>query len=184
MTKPIRMVPFAVAALMSLAGLHGERAYGAEAQQSVQVVAKKVKQKATQSEKGEGAHDLVKDTVRTKTNAEGENVIEQVGEASYYGKHHQGKNTANGETFNQNALTAAHPTLPLGSETKVTNLENGKSVQVEINDRGPYAKGRDIDLSKKAAQEIGVTKKEGEAPVKIEAVIPSEQERENAKTNK
>ena len=57
-------------------------------------------------------------------------------------------------------------------------------MQVEINDRGPYTKGRDIDLSKKAAQEIGVMKKEGEAPVKIEAVIPSEQERENAKTNK
>ena len=184
MTKPIRTVPFAVAALMSLAGLQGGGAYGEEAQQSVQAVAKKVKQKATQSEKVEGAHDLVKDTVRTKTNAEGEHVIEQVGEASYYGKHHQGKDTANGETFNQHALTAAHPTLPLGSEVKVTNLENGKSVQVEINDRGPYTKGRDIDLSKKAAQEIGVTKKEGEAPVKIEAVIPAEQERENAKTNK
>ena len=76
MTKPIRMVPFAVAALISLAGLQGERAYGAEAKQSVQAVAKKVKQEATQSEKVEGAHDLVKDTVRTKTNAEGENVIE------------------------------------------------------------------------------------------------------------
>jgi rare lipoprotein A (peptidoglycan hydrolase) len=184
MTKPIRTIPFAVAALMSLAGLQGSGAYGEEAQQSVQAVATKVKQKATQSEKVEGAHDLVKDTVHTKTNAEGENVIEQVGEASYYGKHHQGKDTANGETFNQHALTAAHPTLPLGSEAKVTNLENGKSVQVKINDRGPYTKGRDIDLSKKAAQEIGVTKTEGEAPVKIEAVIPSEQERENAKPNK
>ena len=184
MTKPLRTIPFAIAALISLTGLQGERAEGEEAKQSVQAVEKKVKQKATQSEKGEGAHDLVKDTVRTKTNAEGENVIEQVGEASYYGKPHQGKDTANGETFNQQALTAAHPTLPLGSEAKVTNLENGKSVQVEINDRGPYAKGRNIDLSKKAAQEIGVTKTEGEAPVKIEAVIPSEQERENARPNK
>ena len=157
---------------------------GEEAKQSMQAVLTKVKQKTTQSEKAEGAHDLVKDTVRTKINAEGNTVIEQVGEASYYGKPHQGKKTANGETFNQHAFTAAHPTLPLGSEAKVTNLENGESVQVEINDRGPHPKGRDIDLSQKAAQEIGVTKKEGEVPVKVEAVIPSAQEREQAKTNK
>ena len=184
MTNSIRTTSFAVAALLSLAWLQGEGAYGEEAQQSVQAVATKVKQKATQNEKAEGAHNLVKDTVRTKNPAAGKKVIEQVGEASYYGKHHQGKNTANGEPFNRHALTAAHPTLPLGSEAKVTNLENGKSVQVEINDRGPYTKGRDIDLSQKAAQEIGVTKKEGEAPVKIEAVIPSVQDREHGKPNK
>ena len=76
------------------------------------------------------------------------------------------------EKFDQGDLTAAHPTLPLGSEAKVTNLETGESVEVQINDRGPYAKGRDIDLSKAAAKEIGIDKKNGEAPVKIEADVP------------
>src|SRR4051794_10452607 len=113
MTNSIRTVSFAVAVLLSLAWLQGRVAYSEEAQQNVQAVATKVKQKATKLEKREGAHDLVKDTVRTKTDAEGKKVIEQVGEASYYGKHHQGKNTANGERFNRNAFTAAHPALPL-----------------------------------------------------------------------
>lgn len=175
MTKAIQAIFFAVVALLSQTWFDRSITSCEEADSNVQAVAAKVQQKVIQSEKREGVHDLVKDTISTKTNTEGEKVIEQVGEASYYGKHHHGKQTANGETFNQNTLTAAHPTLPLGSEAKVTNLENGESVQVEINDRGPYTKGRHIDLSKKAAQEIGVTKKIGEAPVKIEAVIPSEQ---------
>ena len=63
--------------------------------------------------------------------------VEQVGEASWYGAAQNGKETASGETFNQNKLTAAHPTLPLGSKAVVTNLETGKSVAVTINDRGP-----------------------------------------------
>jgi rare lipoprotein A len=67
-------------------------------------------------------------------------------------------------------LTAAHPTLPLGTNATVTNLETGDSVDVKINDRGPYAKGRDIDLSKGAAKELGMTK-DGIAPVKIEAEV-------------
>jgi len=92
----------------------------------------------------------------------------QVGEASYYGKKFHGKETASGKTFNQNKLTAAHPTLPLGTKTKVTNLETGKSVEVEINDRGPSADGRAIDLSKRAARKIGIKKKDGTAKVKIE----------------
>jgi rare lipoprotein A len=115
---------------------------------------------------------LVKDEVKVKTDAKGEPVIEQVGEASWYGKGFHGKKTASGETFNQNDHTAAHPTLPLGTEATVTNLETGKSVEVEINDRGPYTKGRDIDLSKEAAEEIGM-KKDGAVPVKVEAKVPS-----------
>jgi len=63
--------------------------------------------------------------------------------------------------------------LPLGTEATVTNLETGKSVEVEINDRGPYTKGRDLDLSRKAAKEIGM-KEDGAAPVKLEAKVPSE----------
>jgi rare lipoprotein A len=85
--------------------------------------------------------------------------VEQVGNASWYGPAQDGKETASGETFDQNALTAAHPTLPLGTTAVVTNLETGKSVEVTINDRGPYAKGRKIDLSRAAAQRIGMTKK-------------------------
>jgi peptidoglycan lytic transglycosylase len=93
--------------------------------------------------------------------------VEQVGEASWYGPAHQGQETASGDTFDQNKLTAAHPTLPLGTKAVVTNLETGKSVAVTINDRGPYVKGRKIDLSRAAAQKLGMAK-EGVAKVKIE----------------
>lgn len=93
--------------------------------------------------------------------------VEQVGEASWYGPAHQGKETASGETFDQNKLTAAHPTLPLGAKAVVTNQETGKSVAVTINDRGPFVKGRKIDLSRAAAQKIGMAKT-GVAKVKIE----------------
>ncbi len=72
--------------------------------------------------------------------------MEQKGEASWYGKFHHGRKTAYRQRFDQNQFTAAHPTLPLGTKATVTNLETGKSVDVIINDRGPYAKGRDIDL--------------------------------------
>lgn len=94
--------------------------------------------------------------------------VEQVGNASWYGPAHDGKETASGETFDSNEMTAAHPTLPLGTKAVVTNLETGKSVTVRINDRGPYVKGRKIDLSRAAAQQIGMGKK-GVAKVKIES---------------
>lgn len=93
--------------------------------------------------------------------------IEQVGAASWYGAAHNGKETASGEIFDQNKLTAAHPTLPLGTEAVVTDLKTGKSVAVTINDRGPFVKGRKIDLSRAAAQKIGMTKA-GVSKVKIE----------------
>jgi peptidoglycan lytic transglycosylase len=97
-------------------------------------------------------------------------VYEEVGKASWYGRYHQGRKTASGERFDMHKLTAAHPTLPLGTEARVTNLENGKSVEVTVNDRGPYVKGRAIDLSAKAAQELGM-KRRGIATVHIE-VLP------------
>src|SRR5262245_27361001 len=78
----------------------------------------------------------------------------QVGMASFYGKAHQGRRTASGERFDMHALTAAHRTLPFGTRVKVTNLGNGRSVVVRINDRGPYAEGRVIDLSEAAAREL------------------------------
>src|SRR5262244_2575852 len=95
----------------------------------------------------------------------------QIVTASWYGPGFHGRETASGETFNQRALTAAHRTLPLGTEAKVTNLETGQSVIVTINDRGPYVKGRYLDLSRAAAKQIGLTKK-GVAKVKIEAKTP------------
>src|SRR5712691_5933227 len=95
----------------------------------------------------------------------------QVVTASWYGPGFHGQETASGETFDQNALTAAHRTLPLGTEAKVTNLETGQSVTVTINDRSPYVPGRQLDLSQAAAKQIGLTKK-GVAKVKIETKKP------------
>ncbi len=92
----------------------------------------------------------------------------EYGEASWYGPGFEGKQTASGETFDQNRLTAAHLSLPLGTKVKVTNLENGRSVKVEVNDRGPYVRGRAIDLSKAAARKLDMVD-EGTAPVRIEA---------------
>lgn len=77
------------------------------------------------------------------------------GQASWYGPGFHGKKTASGEIFDQGRLTAAHKTLPLGTKAKVTNLENGNSVEVEINDRGPYVGDRVIDLSHAAANALG-----------------------------
>jgi peptidoglycan lytic transglycosylase len=145
--------------------------------QEAEKIAEKVKQKAARSEKAEGRQDLVKDKVTVKEGKNGQPIVEQRGEASYYGPGFQGKHTATGEKFDQKERTAAHPALPLGTKATVTNLENGKSVDVKINDRGPYVKGRDIDLSKGAAKELGMTK-DGVAPVKIEAEIPAEKNKE------
>ena len=92
----------------------------------------------------------------------------QVGLASWYGPGFHGRLTASGERFDQNGLTAAHRKLPLGSEVTVTNLENGRSIVVEINDRGPYVAGRVIDLSKAAARRLGMVE-EGIAKVQVEA---------------
>lgn len=77
--------------------------------------------------------------------------------ASYYGEKFNGRRTASGKIFNMNKLTAAHKKLPFGTIVKVTNLKNGKSVIVEITDRGPFVKGREIDLSKKAFYTISST---------------------------
>lgn len=79
-----------------------------------------------------------------------------VGIASFYGTEFNGRRTASGEKFSNNTLTAAHKTLPFGSKVLVTNVRNGKSVIVRINDRGPYVHGRIIDLSRTAAKQIGL----------------------------
>ena len=79
----------------------------------------------------------------------------EVGMASWYGEDFHAKKTANGENYDMNTLTAAHRTLPLPSIVKVTNLENGRSLVLRVNDRGPYAKNRIIDISKRGAQLLG-----------------------------
>lgn len=91
------------------------------------------------------------------------------GKASWYGKKFHGKKTSSGEKFNRHELTAAHNFLPFGSIVKVTNLLNDKSVEVCINDRGPYKKNRIIDLSEKAAELIDL-KEKGVANVKIQVL--------------
>ncbi len=96
----------------------------------------------------------------------------QTGIASWYGPQFHGKKTANGEIFDMNDLTAAHKTLQIPSIVRVTNLENGRSVVVRINDRGPFKRGRVIDMSKRAA-EILQFKNQGTARVKIQ-LLPEE----------
>lgn len=91
------------------------------------------------------------------------------GVASYYGRRFHGRLTANGERFNMNAMTAAHKTLPFGTKVRVTNPRNGKSVVVRINDRGPFIRGRTIDLSRAAASRIGMISS-GHARVELDVV--------------
>lgn len=91
----------------------------------------------------------------------------ETGEASYYADKFHGRPTASGEKYNKKAFTAAHKTLPFGTKVRVTNTANGKSVDVIINDRGPFKKGRIIDLSRAAAQKIGLLQS-GVAKVTVE----------------
>jgi rare lipoprotein A len=96
---------------------------------------------------------------------------DETGVASWYGPGFHALDTANGERYDQDDLTAAHKTLPMPSYVEVTNLENGRKLVVRINDRGPFAKGRIIDLSRRAAQLLGVDKA-GTAKVRVRRVFP------------
>ncbi|HUZ73419.1 MAG TPA: septal ring lytic transglycosylase RlpA family protein [Stellaceae bacterium] len=96
---------------------------------------------------------------------------EQIGVASWYGAHWQGRVMASGKRFDARKLTAAHRTLPLNTRVRVTDLQSGRSVDVTITDRGPYARGRVIDLSAAAAKKLGMVK-QGLAPVQIATVVP------------
>ena len=92
-----------------------------------------------------------------------------VGFASYYAQAHDGRITASGEVFDMQAMTAAHRTLPFGTRVRVVNLQNGREVVVRINDRGPFRKGRIIDLSYAAARVIGLTGR-GVARVRVDVL--------------
>ena len=97
----------------------------------------------------------------------------QTGKASFYADKFEGIQTASGEKYRHNKFTGAHKTLPFGTKVRVTNLANEKSVEVTINDRGPYVEGRIIDLSKAAAEELGFLNN-GLADVKLEVVDPGD----------
>ncbi|ERP32092.1 rare lipoprotein A [Chitinivibrio alkaliphilus ACht1] len=88
------------------------------------------------------------------------------GKASWYGRKFHGRTTASGETYNMRAMTAAHKTLPFGTRVRVTHQETGRSVIVTINDRGPFVEGRVIDLSRRAADRLGIRDR-GVAPVSL-----------------
>ena len=91
------------------------------------------------------------------------------GLASWYGRDFHGKRMANGDRYNMYQVSVAHKTLPLGTRVRVTNLDNGQSIVAEVTDRGPYVKGRIVDLSRKAAEMIGALH-EGVVPVRLEVV--------------
>ncbi|MGW8267593.1 MAG: septal ring lytic transglycosylase RlpA family protein [Longimicrobiales bacterium] len=93
----------------------------------------------------------------------------QTGVASWYGEDFHGRDTASGEPYDMNDLTCAHPTLSFGTRLRVENLDNGRSVIVRVNDRGPFAKSRILDVSRKAAQELGMIGP-GTARVRISVV--------------
>lgn len=97
----------------------------------------------------------------------------QTGKASFYADKFEGIQTASGEKYRHNKLTAAHKTLPFGTKVRITNLANNKSVEVIINDRGPYVEGRIIDLSKSAAVQLGFVNF-GLADVKLEVIDPGD----------
>jgi len=93
----------------------------------------------------------------------------QKGIASYYHDSLHGNKTASGQVYNKNKMSAAHKSLPLGSKVRVTDVRSGKSIVVRVNDRGPFVRGRIIDLSRQAAKQLGMIKK-GVTPVKVEVL--------------
>jgi rare lipoprotein A len=93
----------------------------------------------------------------------------EVGFASFYARKFDGRRTASGERYDENALTAAHASLPFGTRVRVTNLSNGRSVEVTVNDRGPFAPDRIVDLSRRAARELGFLEA-GTARVRLEVI--------------
>jgi rare lipoprotein A len=96
---------------------------------------------------------------------------DETGIASWYGADFHGKNTANGEIFDFNEMTGAHRTLPMPCVVQVTNLDNGRSIKLRVNDRGPYARGRIIDVSRRAAQLLGF-EMSGTAKVRVKILVP------------
>lgn len=144
----------------------------AEAEMSVAEAFAPLPDPALQDEAPDGAVDITAFDPPIEVEEEPETSVVRslgTGHASYYGKRFHGRRTANGERFDMNAMTAAHKTLPFGTMVAVTNPRNGKSVTVRINDRGPFIRGRTIDLSRAAAQRIGLVAR-GHGPVQLAVV--------------
>lgn len=114
------------------------------------------------------SYKVLGETYKVKDTSKG---YSEVGVASWYGKDFHGKRTSSGTPYNMHSYSAAHKTLPIPTYVKVTNLENGKSINVRVDDRGPFSKGRIIDLSYRAAKDLDVIGK-GTAKVKVEALAP------------
>ena len=156
------------AALVPLAQVHGEVALAQIAPQTAVVQDGDMKAIPQVTVKVDAAEIQKVDEVEASEEAAPAKQV-GLGVASYYGNELAGNRTASGERFNPKELTAAHRTLPLGTKLRVTNLSNGKSVVVRVNDRGPYAKARILDLSHAAAQEISMVRR-GTARVKLELI--------------
>lgn len=112
---------------------------------------------------------IVADTLKTKVVLKLK-VFKTKAHASYYANKFNGKRTSSGVRFDNNKYTAAHRKLPFGTKLKISNEENGKSVIVEVTDRGPFSRGREIDLTKRAFMEIASNKNSGSTIVKIEII--------------
>ncbi|WP_375609540.1 MULTISPECIES: septal ring lytic transglycosylase RlpA family protein [unclassified Bartonella] len=136
------------------------------------VLPKQVSNKKNQSEEKKRERAIVGKPYQIKGKwyyPQNDPTYKRVGEASWYGSDFHGRLTANGEIYDMNLLTAAHPTMPLPSYARVTNLRNGSSIVVRVNDRGPFMKDRIIDLSRQAATILGYVDK-GVADVKVEYI--------------
>lgn len=116
-----------------------------------------------------GACDRAPSPVATKVDAP---KASQTGAASFYGSELEGRKTASGERLELDAMTGASRTVPLGTHVKVTNMETGRSATVKINDRGPYAEKRVLDLTPTAARHIGIDQKDGVAQVSVTPIPP------------
>jgi rare lipoprotein A len=159
-----------IAALLPL-GTQGEVATAQivpDAAQAVERIEGPVVPAMTVTPTVEDALPVTSDTIDDTKTLEQSTVLGE-GMASFYGAELAGHRTANGDRFNPNDLTAAHRTLPLGTRIRVTNKANGKSVVVRINDRGPFAKGRILDVSRAAAEKISMIRS-GTARVMIERI--------------
>lgn len=154
-----------IAALPSRAGMCNRETSSYEETTIEQYNKLKKKKKKKKKEKETVAQQK---KVPNKTTTKTKGKVEK-GEASYYADKFHGRPTASGEKYNKKAFTAAHKTLPFGTKVRVTNLNNNKSVDVIINDRGPFKAGRIIDLSRAAAEKIGLIN-DGVAKVTVEVL--------------
>lgn len=166
--KPAAKVATAPAKQKTATKVKSKKPASFASEDAAPVTVKKTKKiaKAQDADEAPVAKPKKKAKVAAKKNSDGDTGGKsyQSGVASWYGGYFHGRTTANGEKYNQWAMTAAHKTLPFGTRVKVTNTRNGDSVIVRINDRGPFIAGRIIDLSKAAANDIGMS---GVAPVKV-----------------